>query len=373
MKTPKGQITRTGIVNFGDASLSVWEEGIKDARAAGGSAGADAWELAFKRQVFHRIVQTLNRLGWQCKQPARDLHAVKHYGGNVERWSAQRKRLCSKGALQGELSLCGRHIEFQMWQGINTPTRPDHGGRYESNKEACAPYLLRLEMDRTRNRIRDYLCAVFSGYTFNPKNTSIYRKPLQTTALQAIEEHYAKSWHFKGTNWDQYKAQPGMKYNLKSADGVMLEHGQRVWLLDSKGRWIKGTAYYNINNMWWVTLNRYQYTNRCVSDLHTQCPQDLRKKANTRTRRQRLESLLAQAIKAMNFERAALLRKVLFPTSEPLYVIQSVKDGAYFAPNYSGYRNNIIDAGKFTRNELKPYASDIQSGDLKAVPLAQFA
>ena len=32
------------------------------------------------------------------------------------------------------------------------------------------PYLLRLEMERTRRRIRDYLCAVFSGYRFDPKD-----------------------------------------------------------------------------------------------------------------------------------------------------------------------------------------------------------
>ena len=63
------QINRTGQVSFGDASLSIWEEGISEARKAGGWEGAQAWERKFKRQVFARIVQTLNRLGWTLAIP----------------------------------------------------------------------------------------------------------------------------------------------------------------------------------------------------------------------------------------------------------------------------------------------------------------
>ena len=56
-----GQINRTGRVSFGDASLCVWEEGL-----GGSLQERDAWEKAFKRQVFKRIIQALNRLGWKC-------------------------------------------------------------------------------------------------------------------------------------------------------------------------------------------------------------------------------------------------------------------------------------------------------------------
>ena len=205
-----------------------------------------------------------------------------------------------------------------MWQGVNTPTRPDHGGRYESNKEAVAPYLLRLEMFRTRNRIRDYLCNVFSGYQFDPKCYSIYPKPLQKTALEQIHARYAESWHFKG-DWQAYLAKERwMDGNRKSADGVLLEHGQRVWLADRKGRIVTGIAYYNINNMWWVWLGKYDYTNEACFRLYTSAPGNLRTKRNGDLRRRRLEGKLSEAVKAMNYERAALLRDILFPPSELL-------------------------------------------------------
>ena len=56
------------------------------------------------------------------------------------------------------------------------------------------------------------------------------------------------------------------------------------------------------------------------------------------------------------------------PEPEPLFHI--MKGDAYFAPNYCGYRSNPIDAGKYTKAELKPYASQIASGTLRAIPVA---
>lgn len=367
--TPKGQIDRTGTVNFGDASISVWEEGISKARVAGGYAGEKAWERQFKRQVFARIVQTLNRLGWTCVVPD---EYIKQYGVSF----ARDRRECHKGDLKGWLDVSGRHIKFEMWQGVNTPTRPDRGGRYEPNKEGCMPYVLRLEMERTRRRIRDYLCNVFSGYVFEPKSRGIYPKPLEMTALERIQGYYSESWHFKGDMADYLKRNGCERlpsYNAMSRDGVMIEHGQRVWFYDEyTGRMKTGTAYYNINNMWWVVTGKYDYTNVGNGSIYTSCPGDPRVKNNDRRRRARLEGLLADAVKRMDFKRAELLKNILFPTKEPLYLIRSKKEGgSYFAPNYSGYRKSQIDAGKYTRDELKPYfpGGALETDELIAVPV----
>ena len=364
--TPKGQINREGVVSFGDASLSVWEEGIPSPSA--GFKERDAWELAFKRQVFARIVQTLRRLGWTVTQPPIKPHDVKHYGGTVARWASERHRDCIKGDLKGELEVSGRSITFKMWQGVNTPTRPDHGGRYESDLEGCMPYVLRLEMERTRRRIRDYLCNVFSGYTFDSKQRSIYRKPLQFTAMELIEQSYAEDWHFKG-DMAAYLKKNGYtelpSYNCTSRDGQRIQHGQRVWFKDWNGRVGEGIAYYNINNMWWVVTGRYDRRNISTGDIWVKCPENPRVKRNERQRRKRLEGLLADAVKAMNFDRAKVLKAILWPQTEQLFHI--IKNGAYFGPNYCGYTTNPVDAGKYTQAELKPYADGIKSGSLRAV------
>jgi hypothetical protein len=54
----------------------------------------------------------------------------------------------------------------------------------------------------------------------------------------------------------------------------------------------------------------------------------------------------------MNFERAALLRDLLFPKGEQLYVI-TAPDGAYWAPDSCGYRSQLVDAGRYTEVEAK--------------------
>lgn len=350
-----GRVAREGTVSFGDASLSVLEESIPSRSGVDGIKARDALEQAFKREVFARIVQTLNRLGWTVEKPPINPHDVKHYGGTVARWASERHRNCSKGDLKGELEVMGRCIKFEMWQGVNTPTRPDHGGRYENDKEGCMPYLLRLEMERTRRRIRDYLLAVFTGYTFDEERRSVYRRPLAQTAMEKIQESYARSWHFKGDMAD-YLCRSGYdqlpSYNCTSLDGDRIEHGQRVWFRDYVGRVCEGVAYYNINNMWWVVTGRYDASNVSTSEIWTKCPPNPRVKRNARQRRKRLEQLLADATKAMDFERAMVLRDLLFPKGEQLYVIKS-DQGNWWGPDGCGYRKDIADAGKYTADEAR--------------------
>jgi hypothetical protein len=327
------QIQRIGKVSFGDASLNVWED--PGCRIHG------EWELQYKKDVFLRIVQTLNRLGWACVIPE---DKIKAYGIGF----ARSYRYCTKGDLQADLEVSGRCIKLEMFQNVNAPDRPDYGGRHQNNKEFHMPYLMRLEMERTRRRIRNYLCAVFAGYEFNTKRLSIYRKPLAETAMERIQAHYAESCHFKG-DLTRYKIED---YNRKSADGEMLNHGQRVWFFDYSGIASTGIAYYNINNMWWVITGKYDFTNKASSELFTTPPENIRIKRNEKRRRQKLESELSKAIKAMNFERAAVLRDILFPKGD-LFVVWHTEHGLYHRSGFCGYTANVIDAGKFTADEVK--------------------
>ena len=347
------QIERQGRVHFGDASLHVWEEGL-----GGSYEERRAWEQKFKREVFARIIQQLNRLGWNVGPWA----GAEHY-----KVIAHNYHTCSKGEhLHAELDISGRHIELEMWQSANTPTRPDHQGRYESNKEAVAPYLLRLEMERTRRKIRDYLCNVFTGYTFDePRPGRHGRKRLKPpTAMEFLEGCYAESHHFKG-DWQAYLEvhnRPGLvacfNSNRKSADGKLLEHGQQVYFFDRKGRAQTGTAFYNINNMWWVVSGKYAVTNEASFELYVDNPGDLRRKRNTKLRRSQLEKQLNKAMASMNFERAARLRGIIYPPNEPIFCLWHRGHQAYHCAGFRGYANDQLQAGKFTRAELKGWEND---------------
>lgn len=368
------QIERTGTVNFHDASLNVWEEGISAARDAGGVKGADDWERQFKRDVFARIVQTMKRIGWDVSMPEIDPGCVKHYGGRVARWAAERKRYCVKGDLKADLSTSGRSITLEFFQSVNAPDRPDYEGRYQSDKEFHMPYLLRLEMERTRRRIRDYLCGVFTGYRFEPKKLGrMSARGLRgLTALEFVQACYSESFHFKGDwpKWLELHSRDGLvgcfNSNRKTADGALLEHGQRVYFKDRKGRICTGIAYYNINNMWWVASGKYAVTNMASFELHVESPGDLRRKRNDSTRRKRLEAELAKAIGVMDFRRAETLRSILWPTPEPLFMVWHEGHEAYHCANFCGYTSDSIKAGKFTKAELNGW----DKAPNKVIPLA---
>lgn len=295
--TPKGQIERAGSVSFGDASLDVWEDTMPPLSGLDAHKKRDAWEAAFKRQVFARIIQQLNRIGWTVQKPPINPLDVKHYGGLVARRATERHRDCSKGDLKGELRISGRTIEFDMWQGVNTPTRPDHGGRYESDKEGCMPYVLRLEMERTRRRIRDYLCNVFSGYEFKPTSGPVVGL-MGVTAEEKAAHDRRTSGHYRPA---LDRAEISMASNAIASDGGTIVHGARVWALDHKGRVITGTAYYSLNNRWQIVTGRYGLTYAGTESIFTSPPDNLRAKRNERERRRRPE--LRQGCQAPLLER----------------------------------------------------------------------
>ncbi|ENC9762907.1 hypothetical protein ABLG14_002306 [Pseudomonas aeruginosa] len=339
------QIEREGRVSFGDARIYITEEGIpRDWNAA------KAWEHDYKKQVFKRVLQTLNRLGWTCTVPAVNPEDRKRYGFGIADESARRHRLCHKGDLKGELEISGRCIKFEMFQNVNAPDRPDHDGRYQSDKEFHMPYLMRLEMERTRRRIRDYLCNVFTDYRFEQKNSGRGSKcgVNGLTALEFVQACYDDSCHFKG-DLTKYEISD---YNNKSADKLRVTHGARVWTTDYRGRIITGTAMYNINNMWWVVCGKYAVFNKASSEIWVKNPGELRRKRNELTRRKRLEAELARATKQMNFRRAEVLRDILWPKDEALYLLWHKEHKAYHRSGFSGYSSNTVDAGRFTRSEL---------------------
>lgn len=342
----KGRIEREGAVRFSDGKLFVWEEGIGEARAKGGVKGADEWESRFKGEVFTRVVQQLNRLGWACTVDPIDPHDVKHYGGKVARWAKERRRSCRKGDMQAELSISGRCIELQFWQDVQNVSNPN-GGKYDFDKEARMTYLQRLEMNRTRNRIRDYLCNVFTGYTFEPRDPSI--GPMGVTAEEMAAHRRRTSGHYV-PELDRARIH---SRNDHAADGGTIFHGAKVWVLDSKGRIVTGTAYYDLNSTWQIVTGRYGLFHAQTGKIFTRQPENLRIKRNASDRRKRLEREMQKAIERMNFERAATLRDILFPNAPALYVVWNKEHELYHRPGFCGYTSDKSKAGRFTTDEVR--------------------
>jgi hypothetical protein len=332
------QIQRSGKVRFGDASLHVWEDPDGPVRSA--------WENQFKKDVFLRIVQQLNRLGWTCYVPEE----------MIERYSAKfarNHRYCTKGDLQADLEITGRCIKFEMFQNVNAPDRPDYGGRYQRNKEFHMPYLMRLEMERTRRRIRDYLCNVFSGYEFEPRSPKMGINGV--TAMEYAAHDRRTSGHYVAELDRARICNPGYE---QSADGHQLENGMRVYAMNRHGRMITGIAFYSLNGNWQIVSGRYGLECIWHKQIWVNNPGNLRDRRDISIRRKRLEDEMAKAIKAMNFKRAETLRDILFPKGSELFVVWHKDHKLYHRPGFCGYTSNVIEAGKFTADEIKGYAND---------------
>jgi hypothetical protein len=274
---------RKGTVRIVDADVHVWEDGVDEA--------------ALKRAVFDPLIRHLRMLGWSVR---RDEHVHKRYR-RLSKWH----RYCRRGDLEAKLSLSGRHIGFNMFQNIAN-VENHHGGEYDFDRIERMPYLLRKRAELTIAQLTSHLQGMHGYGLSRPLGLP---RPGGMTAREWIDAKIREcDWHYKPhlgrADWHG-------NYNRESADGALLDHGQEVHFFDSRtGRLVRGRAFYNINNMWWVEYGPWSWTNKACFELFAARPADLRAKC-PRRRKDRLQRDLKSAVEAMRFERAAVFRDLL--------------------------------------------------------------
>lgn len=321
------------IISVRETSISVWEDSVD--------------EKSMKARIMTPVINRMQARGWII---TKDPDIEKNYKC-LSPW----RRIGIKGDLHCFISISGRHFEVEMWQEINT-TNPN-GGRYDFDKRARMPYLLGKKCDLEMQYIYDFLK---SKTEYESKDARGHKKE---TSAQFIQRQYAESWH---TVAELGRPTWHSDHSRKSADGELLEHEQIVWFIDRKGRWNRGKAYYNINNMWWVVLNKYEHTNLACFDLHVNCPGDVDKKQDHPRRRKILESLLQKALKSLDLDKAQTLKGVLYGTNNNLWRIWSNKHSAWYASEFAGYSDDVLRAGLYTESEAHKEVA--RCGDiLKAV------
>jgi hypothetical protein len=122
--------------------------------------------------------------------------------------------------------------------------------------------------------------------------------------------------------------------------------------------------------MWLLVYGPGQrdFTHEHASKFFTyRAGQTPRKLIDNGVRRKRLEAELAKATAAMNFERAATLRDVLFPGAPALFVVWHEEHKAYHCPGFCGYTTDKTMAGKFTADEVRNW----NRAPNKVMPLPQ--
>jgi len=306
-------------INIHDSHFGIWQDNAQDS--------------TFNQEVFQPILKSFQKRGWRVTA---DPQVYKH-----RRRISKSYRIAAKGELRAEIKICGRCIELEFWSEAATPGTNSNGPRYEFDKLKRMPY---LDRQRTRLEFRRLLAWLEKLASVSVS----YRDNTGLSPMERIQKDYAESWH---TVKELGRPTWSGDYNRKSADGHLLEHGQTVWFRGDCGRYLRGTAYYNINNMWWVIAGG-SLRNKSSYDLYANQPADLRSKVQRRTRRDRLEAELRKAIANRNYRRAETLDRILFD-GQPIYLIWSRKNNLYYRTNYSGYSSSKSSAGKYTRAEAE--------------------
>ncbi|ETT32649.1 hypothetical protein C161_21849 [Paenibacillus sp. FSL R5-192] len=198
----------------------------------------------------------------------------------------------------------GARIEF--YQEINVEN--SSGGRYDFGKFKKMPYLIQKRFLVERNHIENFLLK--EGYVCDSD------PELKTSHDKVFHKLNSSSRHWNSDNLPDY--------NALDKDGVRISNGEVKYFRDRKGVLMRGTVYHNINNMWWVIMNKDHYTNMAAFELFDlltkpeNCMRKLSKKSghhNPKSRfvpsEENLKNWKSSAKQAGRFGRADLANRVL--------------------------------------------------------------
>lgn len=301
-----------------DASIGIWQDEPRDP--------------TFRTEVFAVLIRQMRERGWSVGQ---DPNIRKHH-----RCLNSAHRLAARGTMRASIEISGRVVNVEFW-AVTWPLSNRNGRRYDFDKRDRMTYLDRLRLELEFKRITAWV------ETIAPVSVSRSAPP-GLLPMERIERDYRESWHS-----DRELGRPVAKYasNWTSQDGHKIEHASVVWFADRCGRIMRGVAFYNINSMWWVVAGG-ELHNMGARELWCAPPVNVRAKRNERQRRKSLERELEACVRRMDFMRAAVLKRVLFP-DQPVYLIWARDHCAYYRAQYSGYTTDTISAGRYSRAEAE--------------------
>lgn len=202
-----------------------------------------------------------------------------------------------KGVLEVIIERCGRSVKVAFFQ--NVVHENSHGGQYDFNKYEKAPYLVRLAYLKARNRLDTAWQAL--GLPCMQTEDQVATRGKAFIERRERELNEFQRWTSKPIP-DRYNA-------LSRAKRIIIE-GDQVFF-SKKGRWLTGTAYHNINNMWWVLDSGSEVHNLASFELihrgDLNAPLKGRQIEPARAIAQ-INRKLAQQVAAEAFDRAASLR-----------------------------------------------------------------
>ncbi|MCP3778766.1 MULTISPECIES: hypothetical protein [Paenibacillus] len=214
----------------GDKDFSIWQTSI-----------AVRGDKEISHPTFLRMLDMMRNRGFVIGSDPRidrdySILSKDHFAGN-------------KGELLfvGEKYNCGAKLEFYQEINVENP----NGGRYDFNKFEKMSYLLQKRFLVEVRYMEQFLLE--EGFTCDSKPV------LKTSYDKVFHELNSPSRHWSSENLPDY--------NALDKDGIRINNGEVKYFRGRKGTLMRGTVYHNINNMWWVIVNKDHYTNLAAFEL----------------------------------------------------------------------------------------------------------
>lgn len=177
--------------------------------------------------------------------------------------------------LEVEIEIYPNGFKFEFYQNLNTGDRAAGDGMYCFDKYSLMTYLIKKQFEYTVREIKKFIESR-REITFSSGD-----RPVNST--EEIIQH-TQQRHFAPKNQIQeladiesYMTSYDFNCNSTDRDKKTIKCGEVKYFRDYRtGRLYRGLAYHNINNMWWIIINKFDCRNVASFELFNPNPEDYR-------------------------------------------------------------------------------------------------
>lgn len=214
-------------------------------------------------RIYQSCIYTLKKIGFTISKHPR-------YEEHYKILSPSHRYGIWKG-LEVNIEIFARGFKFEFYQNISTGDRQKGDGEYCFNKYHLMDYLMRKRYDLSISRIIETIqknCSASVDHIDRPVN-----------AIECILKHCQNN-HWKSGNpkeladIDNLVREYDRQRNSTDRDNKQIISGQVKYFRDYNGRLVRGMVYHNINNMWWVLINDFKYSNEAAFRLFDATAED---------------------------------------------------------------------------------------------------
>lgn len=176
---------------------------------------------------------------------------------------------------RGDLEFCankypnGFKIEFFQ----NVVCENPNGGRYDFDKFQKMPHIIRLQYQKYINQLVRLLKCLADVEDVTSKPPKLAEEWIKYKYVESCH-HEQKDTHFSLRSLDGQQTQP--PYNGLDRNKKQLHNGDIKYFRNYNGYLFRGRIYHNLNNMWWVIVDKYTVRNVASFELFDLGPDDKR-------------------------------------------------------------------------------------------------